>query len=125
MPPRYILETGERLESPCGSKEEFQAWATSFVFAQRQQVVKLVWAQVTQDSGSEEVGVTFKAYAYCKKHVTQEKRPCKVSWRVEWNEGMMQVARIANQADGLAGLSRHAPLPLMVKGVCASQRMQI
>ena len=72
MPPRYILETDE----------EFQAWVTSY-FAQRQEVVKLVCVPVTQDSGSEEVGVTFTAYAYCMKQITQEKRPCKVSWRVQ------------------------------------------
>ena len=75
--------------------------------------VKLVWAQITQDSGSEEVGVTFTAYAYCMKQITQEKRPCKVSWRVQGKAGMMQAARIANQVDGVAGLSQHAPLPLM------------
>ena len=118
------METEERVASPCGSKAEFRAWATS-LFAQRQEVVKLVCVPVTQDSGSEEVGVTFTAYAYCKKHVTQEKRRCKVSWRVEWKEGMTQVARISDQADGLAGPSGHAPLPRMVKGVCASQRIQV
>ena len=84
-------------------------------FKQEKKVVKLVWGPVTQDSDSEEV--TFTAYAYCKQHVTQENEPCKVSWKVEWKEGMMQVARIADQVDGLAGQSAHAPLPRMVKGV--------
>ena len=116
------MESCHKLDSPCASKEEFQQWVTSY-FEQKTEVVKLVWGQVTQDSGSEEV--TFTAYAYCKKHVTQEKRRCKVSWRVEWKEGMTQVARISDQVDGLAGPSGHAPLPRMVKGVCASQRMQI
>ena len=37
----------------------------------------------------------------------------------------MQVARIADQVDGLAGPSGHAPLPRMVKGVCASHRLHI
>ena len=75
--------------------------------------VKLVWAQIIQDSGSEEVGVTFTAYAYRMKQITQEMRPCKVRWRVQGKAGMMQAARIANQVDGVAGLSQHAPLPLM------------
>jgi hypothetical protein len=44
---------------------------------------------------------------------------------VEWKEGMMQVARIADQVDGLAGQSAHAPLPRMVKGVSSSHRLQI
>ena len=112
MPPRYSMDTEERLASPCGSKAEFRAWATSY-FAQRQEVVKLVCVPVTQDSGSEEVGVTCKAYAYCMKHTTEEKAPCKVCWRVQGKAGMMQAARIANQVDGVAGLSQHAPLPLM------------
>ncbi len=116
------MESGHKLHPPCASKEEFQRWVTSH-FKQEKKVVKLVWGPVTQDSGSEEV--TFTAYAYCKQHVTQENEPCKVSWKVEWKEGMMQVARIADQVDGLAGPSAHAPLPRMVKGVSASHRLQI
>ena len=89
---RYNVESCHKLDSPCASKEEFQRWVTSH-FKQEKKVVKLVWGPVTQDSDSEEV--TFTAYAYCKQHVTQENEPCKVSWKVEWKEGMMQVARIA------------------------------